>query len=594
MKENYLNDSGNVIQKTDRKQQVIGYAWDGLHRLQQKSYQDGTNVRYTWDSASRLTQVVDPTGTYSFGYDNMNRLTSTTVSYAFLPARTFTVGYTYDAASNRKKLTDPESGQTNYTTYDVLNRLTAMQDFQLQNYGFGYDALSRRTSLTRPNGVNTTYAYDPVSRLTSVLHKLGTTTLDGATYTYGSAGNRLTRVDKRLNTTLTYTYDPIYQLKTAKQGTTTKESYTYDLVGNRLSSLGVSPYQYNLSNELTSIPSATYIYDNNGNVTSKTEAAGVTQYSWDYENRLKQVVLPGTAGTVNFKYDPFGRRVQKAFTQGATTTTTNYVYDGANLIEEVDSSGNVLVRYTQEPRVDGPLSMLRGGTTSYYEQDGINSVTSLSNSAGAVANSYTYDSFGKLTASSGTVINPFQYTAHVFDSETGINQFRARYYDQSAGRFLSEDPIHFAGGVNFYNYVRNNPVNFRDPSGEFPVWGWWCGPNWTGGTFAPYDPSQASSYHKPWGDTDTACMHHDICYYECRRDHPCSKGDRATCMRRCDEVLLAEAPYSTMGNVVSESVWLGNKNPDTGEDAKKCGCRTTPSPQPPPRPCHGWGCVDNR
>ena len=70
----------------------------------------------------------------------------------------------------------------------------------------------------------------------------GTTTKDGATYVYDSAGNRTSRTDNRTSTTLSYNYDDIYQLKTAKQGTTTKETYTYDAVGNRLSSLGVTPY----------------------------------------------------------------------------------------------------------------------------------------------------------------------------------------------------------------------------------------------------------------------------------------------------------------------------------------------------------------
>jgi len=82
-----------------------------------------------------------------------------------------------------------------------------------------------------------------------------------------------------------------------------------------------------------------------------------------------------------------------------------YLYDGANGIEEVDSGGNLLARYTQEPRWDGPLSMLRGSVTSYYEQDGLNSVASLTNSSGALAQSYTYDSYGKITASTGTVPN---------------------------------------------------------------------------------------------------------------------------------------------------------------------------------------------
>jgi RHS repeat-associated protein len=227
----------------------------------------------------------------------------------------------------------------------------------------------------------------------------------------------------------------------------------------------VSPYQYNSSNQLTSIPGTTYTYDNNGNTKTKTTAAGTTTYTWDFENRLTQVALPGTTGTVTFKYDPFGRRVQKAFTQGGTTTTTNYLYDGANVIEEMDNGGNVLARYTQGPVADEQLSELRSGTTSYYDADGLGSITSLSNGAGTLANTYTYEAYGKLIASSGTLSNPFQYTGREFDSETAIYEYRARYFDPNVGRFISQDPIGFKGGINFYAYVGNNPINLFDPTG---------------------------------------------------------------------------------------------------------------------------------
>jgi RHS repeat-associated protein len=109
--------------------------------------------------------------------------------------------------------------------------------------------------------------------------------------------------------------------------------------------------------------------------------------------------------------------------------------------------------------------MLRSGATSYFHADGLGSVTSLSNAAGTIANTYTYDSFGKLTASTGSLVNPFQYTARENDSETGLYYYRARYYDPAAGRFISEDPINFFGGENFYRYVYNSPVGLTDPMG---------------------------------------------------------------------------------------------------------------------------------
>ena len=92
-------------------------------------------------------------------------------------------------------------------------------------------------------------------------------------------------------------------------------------------------------------------------------------------------------------------------------------------------------------------------------------MTSLANGSGTLTQSYTYDSFAKQTASSGSLINPFQYTGRELDSETGLYYYRARYYDQTTGRFLGEDPMGFQAGVNFYAYTLNSPTNLIDPSG---------------------------------------------------------------------------------------------------------------------------------
>jgi RHS repeat-associated protein len=294
-------------------------------------------------------------------------------------------------------------------------------------------------------------------------------TIDGEGYTVDPAGNRTAKTDYLAGATSNYTYDRIYELTQTMQGTNTTESYSYDPVGNRLSSLGVSSYTNNTSNELTSDSNASYTYDATGNTTGKTDSTGTTSYTWDFENRLTQVTLPGTGGTVSFKYDPFGRRIQKSFTQGTNTTTMNFVYDGNGLIEQTDQNGSVLARYTQGQNTDEPLAESSAGATSYYEQDGLGSVTSLTNAAGAFAQTYTYDSFGKITNSTGTLTNPFRYTGREFDTETGLYYYRARYFDPNAGRFLSEDPIRFNGGVNLYAYVSNNSPNLGDPNGLLQV-----------------------------------------------------------------------------------------------------------------------------
>ncbi len=472
--ETYTYDAvGNLLTKTDRKGQTIAYTYDALGRLTRKQFPDTTGVNYTYDALSRLTQAADPTGTYALAYDNLGRLTQTTTNYSFLTGRTLTNKYSYNAASNRISFTNPEGGVTSYT-YDSLNRLTALRDFNANAFTFSYDALGRRSGLTRPNLVNTNYTYDTLSRLLSVVHQQGLIGA-GTSYSYDAVGNRTSRTDFVVGAgqvVTSYGYDPLYQLTQAVVSTvppTTTETYTYDKVGNRLSSLGVPALAYNSSNQLlsaqiTPLVTANFTYDANGNRLTRSAGGLTTSHGWDFENRLTSVTLPGTAGTVAFKYDPFGRRIQKSSVAG----TTNYVYDGDNVIEELDATGAVTAQYTQGLGIDEPLATYRSSVASFYHADGLGSIQALTDATGLPAAAYVYDSFGNLFASAG-VTNPFRYTAREFDSETGLYYYRARYYDPSVGRFLSEDQAGFQAATNFYSYVGNRPTVLADPLGLFPT-----------------------------------------------------------------------------------------------------------------------------
>ncbi len=83
---------------------------------------------------------------------------------------------------------------------------------------------------------------------------------------------------------------------------------------------------------------------------------------------------------------------------------------------------------------------------------------------------YRYETFGLPTPTDPSFRQSYAFTAREWDRETGLYFYRARYYDPMEGRFISKDPIGFAGGdVNFYGYVLNNPNNFVDPTGENAV-----------------------------------------------------------------------------------------------------------------------------
>ena len=96
------------------------------------------------------------------------------------------------------------------------------------------------------------------------------------------------------------------------------------------------------------------------------------------------------------------------------------------------------------------------------------SIISLTDGTGSAVGAYTRDSFGKDVSTADTLGNRYRYTAREWDSETGLYYYRARYYDPSSGRLVSEDSLEFIAGTNFYAYVVNNPTNLIDPSGFSP------------------------------------------------------------------------------------------------------------------------------
>jgi len=247
------------------------------------------------------------------------------------------------------------------------------------------------------------------------------------------------------------------------------ESLTYDDVGNRTDSNQNGASNFNDANQLEDDANFTYQYDNNGNLIQKTDASlQSTVYEYDAENRLIRVA--SLDKTVNYKYDGMGRRVEKEITETAVTNVTQYIYDREDILLELDGSNNIIARYTHGPGIDEPLITQRGGQSFFYHADGLGSITELTDTAGTVGQSYIYSSFGKIESQlDSNFVQPYTFTSREFDPETGLYFYRARYYNPDTGRFIHEDPVRFFGGINFYVYSSNNPINNVDPDGLFVI-----------------------------------------------------------------------------------------------------------------------------
>jgi RHS repeat-associated protein len=388
-------------------------------------------------------------------------------------------------------------------TPDDANRLTMITQ-GTASVVLGYDAANRRTSLTLPDGIVVSYGYDSASRLTSIVYQKGGSVLGNLAYAYDQNDRR------------------------------TQVSGSYARTGLPVA---VGSASYNVANQLAQWGNTTLTYDNNGNLQSD----GTSTYTWNPRNQLASI----TGGTsASFQYDAYGRRVGK--TLGSTSTA--FLYDSVNVVQEL--SGPTPTANLLSGGIDQIIARTDSNGMASFLADALGSGIALGDSTGAVQTSYTYEPFGNTTSSGVASTNSFQYTGRENDANA-LYFYRTRYYSPTLQRFISEDPIGFGGGINKYAYVGDDPINNSDPSGQVPVHGNWCGPNWTGGQTEPYNPLHDDIYLPPIDYTDKVCKNHDQCYDRCRQENPCDKSARRSCMRSCDQTLLADIPAgpAVPGNV---------------------------------------------
>ncbi|GGH61427.1 hypothetical protein GCM10008014_36860 [Paenibacillus silvae] len=521
----YTYDSvGNVLSVTDGNSNLTTNDYDALSRLIAVTDAENKKTRYTYNLGGDLTRVTYADGkTLQKRYDEIGRLLVQTDPLGQVTT------YTYDANDNLTQMLD-RKGQERTYVYNSRN-------FLLENrasdgtISYTYDAAGRRTRMTDAAGI-TQYAYTPVGELEKMTYPDGAVLTLGydargartrQTFQHGSytlnldmtykgaaalpASLSLTSGSGTALGSFTYTYRGNNSLAQKSTGSGWKEVYTYE--GLNLKGLA---HTFNGTNG----PSYSYAYDNNRNITSKTDQGVASQFTYDKLNRIQTSSPYQETYTYDVRDNRSSLESEREWSPPAPASYTydarnqltgatvndqrvSYRYNGDGLMTERSTGGNT-TRYYYDDRgllvaegtvnSTGAVQITAGyiydsagkltarqiageNQLQSYVTNGHGDVTEIRDSSGNVLNRYTYDIWGNPETTEETVPNALRYAGEYWDEVTGLQYLRARWYDPSTARFINEDmyegeltnPL----SLNLYTYVHNNPLIYVDPSGH-KVW----------------------------------------------------------------------------------------------------------------------------
>ena len=484
-----LDADGRLTATTDGSGATTSYVYDKAGDITKLTYPNGKGVVRAYDGARRLSSVTDWLGhTTTFGYDASGNVTSTsypngdTVSSAFSPTSAMTqtgltgggktllsIGYAHNEDELISAETDKRLTGTSAYTYDARNELlgagsnayTYDSAGNLTGVGATHQTYNNEDELTGSiaGTFTTTYAYSPQGERLSAMPSQGFTT----SYTYDQAG--------RLSTVAQYLHGPtIKGVKPSSgpaAGGTRVSIFGENFTGATAVKFGAvtaTGLQVTSSKHLSVIaPSGEGVVDIQVTTPSGTSpAVAADQFTYTGTAavgriRVKRASEASPPPAISYSYNGDGLRVGR--TSGASSE--HYTWDTVPSVPEITSDGTNSYLYGPDGQVIEQID--HSETPSYFFHDALGSTRALLASSGAVTGTSTYNPYGSLKKATGTATTPIGYAGGYTDG-TGLIYLIHRYYDPTAGQFLTVDPD-LATTSAPYSYSGGNPVSVSDPSG---------------------------------------------------------------------------------------------------------------------------------
>lgn len=480
----------------DNSQTQTIYTYNADKQVTSITKPDGKKIVYNYDvKTGVIKSVVTSEGTYAYFFDSNYG----TYDRIITPSGLETKRSRLDGGLLRSDALLKNSKQLGYYQADFSNAGELSNEYVADNSNFSalgydvgseskldhignqknfYDKDSGRVSKTEMVSGSTilisdSYTYNQYGELSGYVVKFRDSVLYSFDLTYDQLGRIVKKVEtiKGISSTFEYSYDVRGRLIEVKKDGNITSRYGFDGNGNRTS--GAVNGQaiisaYDSQDRLTAYNSLSYQYNANGELISKKN--GITNQAIHYGFNSFGSLISVNLGsnTASYEIDGLGRRAQNIING---KLQSSFIYkDAIRLAAVIGPDGKLTQQFGYSSKFQTPDLLKMGQETYRIISDNLGSVRLVIRASdGKIVQEILHDEFGKVLKNTAPDFQPFGFAGGLYDPNTNLVQFGARWYDPEIGRWISKDPSLFAGGNNLYEYAVNSPINFIDSNGRAPM-----------------------------------------------------------------------------------------------------------------------------